>query len=275
MERAARVRKGPVPPAGPPPRHMLKLNRPIGQKSYGTAAPAEPPLGHMRGTAGPDEAVGRKKSYRTTAPAEPPLGQRSYGIAARDGPPCGQQSYRTPGAYRTPAPVTTLDIPPPGPVTPPAGPVTPPAGPAEAAGPKKSYGTTAPAEPPRGQRSYGTAAPDGPPCGQQSYGAAAPVTTPDTPPAGPVTPPAGPVTPPAGPAEAAGPKKSYCTAAPVTSPDRRLARSRSPPRSRHDIPEWCQERLKVAAVLAASDSNLRHYSTDSLILELYRRTFQT
>ena len=229
MERAASVRKGPVPPAGPPPRHMLKLNRPIGQKSYGTAAPAEPPLGHMRGTAGPDEAVGRKKSYRTTAPAEPPLGQRSYGIAARDGPPCGQQSYRTPGAYRTPAPVTTLDIPEP------PGPVTPPAGPAEAAGPKKSYGTTAPAEPPRGQRSYGTAAPAGPPCGHQSYG----------------------------------------TAAPVTSPDRRLARSRSPPRSRHDIPEWCQERLKVAAVLAASDSNLRHYSTDSLILELYRRTFQT
>ena len=205
MERAARVRKGPVPPAGPPPRHMLKLNRPIGQKSYGTAAPAEPPLGHMRGTAGPDEAVGRKKSYRTTAPAEPPLGQRSYGIAARDGPPCGQQSYRTPRAYRTPAPVTTLDIPPPGPVTPPAGPVTPPAGPAEAA----------------------------------------------------------------------GPKKSYCIAAPVTSPDRRLARSRSPRRSSQDIPEWCQERLKVAAVLAASDSNLRHYSTDSLILELYRRTFQT
>ncbi len=194
VEWAARVRKGPVPPAGPPPRHMLKLNRPIERKSYGTAAPAEPPLGHMRGTAGPDEAVGRKKSYRTTAPAEPPLGQRSYGIAARDGPPCGQQSYRTPRAYRTPAPVTA---------------------------------------------------------------------------------PAGPVTPPAGPAEAAGPKKSYCIAAPVTSPDRRLARSRSPPRSRHDIPEWCQERLKVAAVLAASDSNLRHYSTDSLILELYRRTFQT
>ena len=159
MERAACVRKGPVPPAGPPPRHMLKLNRPIERKSYGTAAPAEPPLGHMRGTAGPAEAVGRKKSY----------------------------------------------------------------------------GTTAPAEPPRGQRSYGTAAPAGPPCGHQSYG----------------------------------------TAAPVTSPDRRLARSRSPPRSRHDIPEWCQERLKVAAVLAASDSNLRHYSTDSLILELYRRTFQT
>ncbi len=206
MERAASVRKGPVPPAGPPPRHMLKLNRPIGRKSYGTAAPAEPPLGHMRGTAGPDEAVGRKKSYRTTAPAEPPLGQRSYGIAARDGPPCGQQSYRTPRAYRTPAPVTTLDIP----------------------------------EPP-----------------------------------GPVTPPAGPVTPPAGPAEAAGPKKSYCIAAPVTSPDRRLARSRSPPRSRHDIPEWCQERLKDAARWASSDSNLRYYSTDSLILELYRRTFQT
>ena len=174
MERAASVRKGPVPPAGPPPRHMLKLNRPIERKSYGTAAPAEPPLGHMRGTAGPAEAVGRKKSYGTTAPAEPPRGQ-----------------------------------------------------------------------------------------------------PPDTPPAGPVTPPAGPVTPPAGPAEAAGPKKSYCIAAPVTSPDRRLARSRSPPRSRHDIPEWCQERLKDAARWATSDSNLRHYSTDSLILELYRRTFQT
>ncbi len=210
VEWAARVRKGPLPPAGPPPEHML---RPIGQKSYGTAAPAEPPLGHMRGTAGPAEAVGRKKSYGTTAPAEPPRPRWWKQLV-------GRYTVRSP-----PGPQSAV---------PPAGPVTPPAGPAEAAGPKKSYGTTAPAEPPRGQRSYGNAAPAGPPCGHQSYG----------------------------------------TAAPVTSPDRRLARSRSPRRSSQDIPEWCQERLKVAAVLAASDSNLRHYSTDSLILELYRRTFQ-